>query len=120
MFSMDAEETVTIHGGQWKWRDIAEEVAACRKSQWHQQAWRRRPALVHNSGGRVSLYHGQQFDPEKITLVADGWSHDHCEICWWTLSESSEQSEGVGYTDGQSWICTECYEAFIREPRPNI
>ncbi len=116
---MLAEQTVTIHGDSWKWRDIADEVVACRAREWHQQAWSRRPALVHHTGGAVSLYVGQSFDPAKITLVPDGWSHDHCQICWWTLAESSDPVEGTGYTDGRSWICSECYDTFIREPRQN-
>lgn len=106
---------VTIHGNPWKWSDIADAVNDCRAKQWAKRRWTRRPALVDKGGGSVRLYsNGRDFDPDKFDLVPDGWSHDHCEICWWTLHETDDPDEGIGYeADDGSWICQECYERFI-------
>jgi hypothetical protein len=71
------------------------------------------PALVQRRGGRVSSYHGQAFDPEKIDLVHDRWSHDHCLICWFEICDLDGYREA--FTDGYGrWICAECHEQFIR------
>ena len=111
---MPSEPTVLIHGDPWKHADIADQIAACRTHTWRRERWQRRPALVHRVGGTVSLYHGQTFDPAKIDLVPDGWSHDHCAICWWTLGDSGSDEECIGYTDERGdWVCTECYQQFL-------
>lgn len=111
---MSSEPTVLIHGNPWKHADIAEQVAACRTHTWHRERWQRRPALVHRVGGTRSRYHGQTFDATKIDLVPDGWSHDHCAICWWTLHDSGSDDERIGYSDQRGdWVCTVCYELFL-------
>lgn len=101
------DEYVTIHGDKWKTADVTESVEWARE-----QKWIARAALI--SKGSASDYVGQKYNPEHTELVEDGWSHDHCEICWWTLTESDNPDEGEGYTtDGHRWVCTECYEKFI-------
>ncbi len=103
---------VTIHGDKWKLVDIEGAVAWAREREWVKLKWVKRAAL--SSKGRVSDYDGQGYEPESAKLVEGGWSHDHCEICWWTLSESDNPEKGEGYTtDGHRWLCTECYEHFI-------
>ncbi len=114
----DRSDTVVIHGDEWKWIDIEESVSACRKATWHREKWKRIPALVHKKGGSSSQYVGQQFDPAKTDLVQDGWTHDHCEICWWTLHETDNEDEGYGFTDGGSWVCLECYGKFLAAASP--
>ena len=109
---MDA--TVVIHGDEWKRADIDAALESCRSRTWVRQVWRRSPALVHRRGSRVSQYRGQAFDPAKIDLVPDGWTHDHCAICYWTLGESEDPDVGVGYTDGDGdWVCLECHSQFL-------
>ena len=104
---------VTIHGGEWKLADVVDDVREFRTLTWRAETWRRGPALVHRSGGRVSFYHGQRFDPEKIDLVADGWSHDHCLICCYRISDDDGLRDA--FTDGhERWLCAECHEQFIR------
>jgi len=111
---MTPETTVTIHGGEWKFTEIADEVAYCRGLHWRRESWVRRDALVQQTG-TTDLYVGQRYDPAYYELVRGGWSHDHCEICWWTLSEGGDDEHSVGYTDGRRWICTECYQQFIQK-----
>ena len=54
-------------------------------------------------------------DQANFELVKAGWKKDHCAICAWDLFES-EDHHGIGYTNGQQWICVECYEKFWERP----
>jgi hypothetical protein len=79
---------------------------------WKKQKWLSRAAFV--SKGKTSDYVGQNCNPKYTELIEDGWSHDHCEICWWSLHELENSDSGEGYTnDGRSWLCTECYEQSV-------
>ena len=109
---MAQDTTVTIHGRAWKRADIEDAIAACRTHQWRREQWVRRDALVQRTG-TTSLYVGQKYDPAYYELVHGGWTHDHCEICCWTLSEGGDEEHSLGYTDGMEWICGECYCQFI-------
>ncbi|WP_394165163.1 hypothetical protein [Neptunomonas phycophila] len=72
-----------------------------------------RAALV--SKCKTSEYVGQSYRPEYTELVEDGWNHDHCEICWWSLHEADDPESGEGYTvEGRAWLCCEYYEKLIR------
>lgn len=107
-------EFIVIHGDTWKYEDLREAVESAKTANWMLREWKPRPALI--SKGHVSDYHGQRFDPSKTQLVEDGWSHDHCEICWWSLYKSDDPAHGQGYTtDGHIWICSECHGLFIQE-----
>jgi hypothetical protein len=107
-------ETVHIHGDEWKLDDIREEIEWCQKRFWTQHKWKATPALVNKKGGRISHYYGQKYDPEKIDYVENGWTHDHCAICWFTIFDSDKQEENTGWTDGKgNWLCLECYDQFI-------
>ena len=106
------DEYVTIHGDKWKLTDIKEPIDWAIDQQLKRQKWLPRAALV--SKGKISEYIGQKYQSKYTKLVEDGWSHDHCEICLWSLYESDETESGEGYTDdGRSWLCTECYEQFV-------
>ena len=109
---MAQDTTVTIHGSPWKRADIEDALADCRSHQWRREQWVCRDALVQRTG-TTSLYVGQRYDPASYELVRGGWRHDHCEICWWTLSEGGDEEHSIGHTDGRRWICSECYHQFI-------
>jgi hypothetical protein len=112
---MSSNATILIHGDEWKLVDLELSVKQCREIDWNHERWRPRPALVNPNGGTVSLYRGQKYDPTKVDLVPDGWNHDHCEICCWTLHESDDEQHAIGYTNGRgSWLCSECYDLFLR------
>lgn len=107
-------ETITLHGNEWKLADIQEDLDWCRQQSWKCQRWQASAALVHKKGGSASLCIGQKFDPDKIDLVEDGWTHDHCAICWHTLFDGEKEEENTGWTDGKrNWLCLECHEKLI-------
>jgi len=110
----DTEATVLIQSNSWKVKDIYDEVTFCLTQEWHHEEWKPTPALIHNKSGTSSQYLGQKYDPDKIDLAADGWTHDHCAICWWTIHESDNEDEGKEYrNEYNAWLCSECYKQFI-------
>ena len=107
-------ETITIHGSQWKEGDLAESIAWCLAQNWHREVWKRSAALIDKKGQKTTQYIGQTFDPEKTDLVPNGWSHDHCQICFWALGESEAPEHGVGYrNETNGWLCSECFGKLI-------
>ena len=113
-------QSVTLHGDPWLLSDIAEDVAWIAQRSWQLEKWLCGPALIHKKGGTVSYYRGQKFDPNKINLVQEGWSHDHCLICNWTLHETNDNDSGVGFTDANGgWLCQECYTKLIKPKMEN-
>lgn len=107
-------EIITLHGSEWKLADIQDDVDWCRQQSWTRQRWQPTPALVHKKGGRTSQYVGQKFDPDKIDLVEDGWTHDHCAVCWHALFDGEKEEDNTGWTDGnRNWLCSECHDKLI-------
>jgi hypothetical protein len=95
-----------------------EDARELRKRDWEFEKWVSQPALIDRNGGTSRSYVGQSFDSSKIELVEDGWTHDHCEMCYCRISEGDDNSEFEieGYKSGSSWICIKCYVLFV-EPK---
>ena len=104
-------ETVHLHGETWDWTAVSPQVEWATGRAWHPSEWNCRDALVE--GSMDTPYVGQSYDPEKAEVVRGGWDHDHCQICFWTLRETEDAESGAGYTDGDLWLCTECYEKLV-------
>lgn len=109
--------TVRIHGDEWNLEFIRANVARCREISWHwlKQPWRPRDIVVHTDG-RISFDLALADDAANFKLVKSGWNQDSCAICRWKLCESTEPERSTGYTNGRDWVCTECYEKFLKGP----
>jgi hypothetical protein len=76
--------------------------------------------------GSISFDLSLAEDGGDFILKKGGWKKDRCVICRWPLFESSDPVHGIGYTNGQDWLCTECHEKFwkvdgsLRSKNPNI
>jgi hypothetical protein len=99
------EDAILIHGDYWKVSDVKEEVEWCRKQLWEQESFVPRDAIKqkylwaeHKEGRAV---------PEG------GWEHEHCQVCWWKIRISDDPEIGIGYTNGNQWLCAECYRQFV-------
>ena len=57
-----------------------------------------------DGGGRILRKAEKREEiPEGATLDIAAWDHEHCMLCWQTISEHpSYQQEG--YTDGEKWL----------------
>ena len=109
---------VEIHGELWSAGSVREFSEYYRKFHWEKRRWTPRDALVQRADRTLYLYSGQAYDTEQVELIKGGWSEDHCAICWWKLHESDSPEHGEGYTNGQDWLCTECFEKFVSPPTP--
>lgn len=107
------EDYVEIHGELWGTQSVRELSEYYRKFHWERRRWVPRDALVHRSNQKLYHYSGQSYDPEQFDLVKDGWKEDHCAICWWKLIDSEAPDRGEGLTNGQDWLCTDCYDGLI-------
>jgi len=112
------EDYVEIHGELWSANSIRELSRYYWRFHWEKRRWVPRDALVQRSNRKIHLYSGQSYDPEKFELVKGEWSEDHCVICWWQLCASDSIEHGEGYTNGQDWLCSECYERFLSPNQP--
>ena len=56
-------------------------------------------------------YKGQPFDPRVWRLAPNGWDHQHCCVCQFSIAE------GMTYwstEDGRRILCDACYEHYIK------
>jgi hypothetical protein len=50
--------------------------------------------------------------PTDSNITEGLWDHEHCRLCWETISEYEGQQH-EGYTDGKDWICIHCYQKYF-------
>jgi hypothetical protein len=112
----DKKVYVTIpNKGDHELSNLLDTVNYLRQSIWTYKIWKPTPALIDKSGGSSRQYVGQKFDPKYFDLVADGWTHDHCEVCFQTISNIEDYGDADGYeSENGDWICKDCYDLFIK------
>jgi len=86
--------------------------ALCSQFNWEQRPCEPQDALRHRETGRISLYRGGLYDPAQFEVVKAGWTHYNCAICCRELFEANHPEHSFGYTNGQDWLCSGCYEDF--------
>ncbi len=92
-----------------------EDIVYLKTLNWSFNKWIPTPAII-DSTGYTSKYIGQKYDPSKWTYSANGWNHDHCEICSIAMLESDDPIEQYGYvSEFEEWMCHECYGKLIQE-----
>jgi ATP-dependent Clp protease ATP-binding subunit ClpA len=112
------EDYFEIHGELWGANSVRELGEYYRKFHWEKRQCVARDALLFRSTAGLYFYTGQPFDSEKADLLKGGWSEDHCVICWWKLCGSDSPEHAEAYTNGQDWLCVECYNRFVSPERP--
>jgi ATP-dependent Clp protease ATP-binding subunit ClpA len=116
-----SEEQVRIHGELWSAESVRELAEFYHRFNWERRRWTLRDALAKRSDRTLFLYSGQAYDPQQVELVKGGWNEDHCAICWWKLCLSDSLEHSEAFTNGQDWLCTECFERFVKpqgSPQP--
>ena len=86
--------------------------ALCSQFNWEQRPCEPQDALRHRETRRISLYRGGLYDPAQFEVVKAGWTHYNCAICCRELFEANHPEHSFGYTNGQDWLCSGCYEDF--------
>lgn len=117
--SVKPEDPVAIHGELWNAKSVWVLGKYYGRFDWEKRRWQPRDALVRRSNHKLRSYTGEPYDPEQFDLVKGAWTEDRCAICSWKLCESDAIDCQEGYTNGQDWLCTECFDKFIRPGRPD-
>jgi len=112
--------TINIRGDEWEVDYLLAMLSTMKPGKFQKQGWTPRDALVSNDGRLYTIYTGQTFDPDKMTLCKGFWGHDHCEACNWELNDFQGEEHAVGYFNGYNWLCEECYRLFVLEDRLNL
>ena len=93
---------------------LQESAVELRRQKWTLRPWKKRPVLASLEGRNSVLYTGQPYDAKRYTVIPDGWNHDHCELCWQTISDfTDENTIDTAYTDGSKWVCPGCFQGVI-------
>jgi len=97
-----------IDGREFKVSDLVEELNWARNLQWTKIIWKEKNALVDKKSETIGLYVGQKYDSEHFDLVDNGWTHDHCDICFLEI-----ESNDIAYESDSQILCSYCYFEFI-------
>src|ERR1700735_1173414 len=83
-----------------------------------QRTFASRAALVAkkpiNAHKMCADYYGQAYDESEFDLVQRMWDHEHCGICWITITDGFTYWENA---DRIKILCDACYEAFTNTRR---
>jgi hypothetical protein len=79
---------------------------------WERRLSKPRDALVKRAGRALMRYHGEDYDAQEFDLVKGGWRHDHRVACCKMIYDPESSDESFGYTNGEHWLCRQCYGAF--------
>jgi hypothetical protein len=113
------DNTVEIHGSKWSVAYLYDTVKRCREHNWHwhKRLWKPRDIVLNIKQGSVSFDLNLAEDAVDFRIIEGGWKKDHCAVCRWELFESKDDpAHGTGYTNGLTWLCTECYDKFWTRP----
>jgi len=111
------QDTVEIHGALWDADYLRDAVEKCRRCYWYKRGWSARDIAVHRATGKLSFEVSLAENSNEFDLVKGGWKKDYCFICRWELFDSEDKPDhGTAYTNGNAWLCTECYAKFLKGP----
>jgi hypothetical protein len=118
----DDRRYLSIASGSWNMNDnvdsmkllrsiSADELKVFSRCHFIRRTFRPYPCLAvydDETGQTASQpYRGQAYDPALLTLIEDGWDHEHCEIC------QARITDGIAYwtNDGPEMIdlCQMCF-----------
>ena len=95
----------------WVLREL--KIAQSDASTWRKEEFRTSNAVEFiKDGHRVRRKQEGDEHPEGAKIVPEGWEHEHCRLCWETISPFGGD-ERTGYTDGSEWVCESCFEKYI-------
>lgn len=87
---------------------IEKELLWAKKLNWTRQNWKPQKALIEKNSNNVRLYTGQKFNLDYFELKDEGWTQDHCDICFQNISEAD-----LCAISGGNVICNNCFIDFI-------
>jgi hypothetical protein len=59
-------------------------------------------------------YIGEPFDPDEYELREGGWDHEHCDVCFATITDGMWYWPNVDPDAGQVDLCEACYPNVLK------
>lgn len=93
------------------WGERAELVLGPKRS-WVRPPFEPVDAVRYESGsGHVLGKASDQGYPPTGAIVKGAWDHEHCDICWATISP---RTDPIGmFSEPDHWVCRECYAKYV-------
>ncbi|UCE99775.1 MAG: hypothetical protein JSV82_01540 [Planctomycetota bacterium] len=114
-----APNCTLVHDNFVSCNHIRKAVERFRPQNWQKQTWQPRRGLVRKRTAFLEIvtrYKDEDYDHDQFEVVDESWRYDNCRICFWKICESDDPQTSMAYTNGQDWLCSECYERFIKIP----
>jgi len=89
--------------------------------QWHKKIFNAKDKIIFKSAGSIIVVPTGQEPPFSIRgkgkIVKNAWDHEHCAICWETISDKTEKNKSgyitISKNKQEEWICDNCYNSFV-------
>lgn len=112
------ENNPLVVGGKYEfvcmWGPDQLEIAQSAAEKWRKKIFVPEDMISFNLGDGTKI--GRKLenhdDIEIASVSENGWDHEHCRLCWRTIS-TYEDHQHEGYTDGKEWVCQDCYDRYI-------
>lgn len=52
---------------------------------------------------------------ESIHRVEGGWDHEHCQICWESISQFEGDQKSGYKNQNDEWLCDRCFNSFVKQ-----
>lgn len=108
---------IELHGKRYEPTQIYQSAALHVHRTWRLEPWKPGYVFVKSDGAApfVKAGIGPVYDPTQVERIGQyGFDYGYCTLCHWLLCRADDEHHGQGYTDGEIWLCRECYERFIQ------
>lgn len=107
---MKSDSIITKTKREFNSAKITEDIPWFKQFNWTKEIWTSKDALIDKEGGITHLFYGQVYNKTKFDIIKNGWTHEHCDICF-----SGVRNGDICYTHEGEMICDLCYIDFIKE-----
>ncbi|HEY7099726.1 MAG TPA: Clp protease N-terminal domain-containing protein [Terriglobales bacterium] len=114
--SDQTQDVIVIHNAEYEPNYVESAVAECRRFVWQKKNFAAPDVVLRRSDGTISFDMSLAQDPTTYEILKGGWQETECMVCHWSLDESEDHEHNTGYTNGRNWLCTECYDKFMKPP----
>jgi hypothetical protein len=96
------------------WTQDQIELAQDKSKKWVKKTFVPTPGIwIPSEQGRLLKKYAEGMEiPAGGKLDPRAWDHEHCELCFETISDVGIQKEGYVNQHNQ-WVCEECYDKYI-------
>jgi len=96
-----------------RWSPDQLKLAQDQSRTWVLKEFEAQDAVAYSTeGGKIIGRRKESSVTDGGTVVPGGWDHEHCALCWESISLHKEHQH-IGYTDGNDWLCETCYKTYI-------